>query len=417
VDDQAARFGDFDEVAIVGLVEQDWPARPRRNIFYGAGLLKALGWPPEKDRRSAADARFLDLLASARSRVVLSTFTLDDETLVTRSMQLDEVPRAGLSAAPMLVSSSQSEDVDGRVETWVDVRQARSPRDAGVFHGQLGPQASRAWSVSALETYLGCPFKFYAQHVLELQEEAEDEEVMDPRRQGLFVHDVFEKFFAEWQAAGYANITADNLDVARSRFTAVVEQALERLPDAEAGLERTRLLGSPAAAGLGEAVFRMEAERPTSIVGRLLEERLDGSIAIETSAGPRMIQLRGKVDRIDLLDDGTFRLIDYKLGWPPSRTNALQLPIYALRAEQQLAGRAGRIWRMGEAMYIAFKGPRRVVPLFSSASDREQALAKGQERLAATVDAIERGEFPPTPDDLFRCETCSFAAVCRKDYV
>ena len=26
-------------------------------------------------------------------------------------------------------------------------------------------------------------------------------------------------------------------------------------------------------------------------------------------------------------------------------------------------------------------------------------------------------EFPPSPDDVFRCDTCSFAAVCRKDYV
>ena len=44
-------------------------------------------------------------------------------------------------------------------------------------------------------------------------------------------------------------------------------------------------------------------------------------------------------------------------------------------------------------------------------------LAEAQQRLADTLDAIERGEFPPTPDDVYRCETCSFAAVCRKDYV
>jgi len=57
-------------------------------------------------------------------------------------------------------------------------------------------------SVSAIETYLDCPFKFFAQHVLKLEEEPEDEEVMDPRRQGQFVHDVFERFFAAWQNAG-----------------------------------------------------------------------------------------------------------------------------------------------------------------------------------------------------------------------
>src|SRR6185295_19285016 len=98
LDDQAARYGDFDDVTIVGLVETDWPDKPRRNIFYPPALLKSLGWPSEKDRRGAADARFLDLLASASRRTLISTFTLDDDALVTRSMQLDEVPRARLSS-------------------------------------------------------------------------------------------------------------------------------------------------------------------------------------------------------------------------------------------------------------------------------------------------------------------------------
>ena len=231
------------------------------------------------------------------------------------------------------------------------------------------------------------------------------------------LHDVFESFFRAWQGAGHHAITPQNLDVARELFTAVVERALERLPEAEAGLERTRLLGSPAAAGLGEAVFRMEAERPIAVVERLLERRLDGDILIATAQGPRTISLRGKADRIDLLADGTFRLIDYKLGWPPNRARALQLPIYSVCAEQQLATRDGPTWRLGEAMYLAFKGPKRVVPLFAKPADRAKVLAEAQQRLADTLDAIARGEFPPTPDDVYRCETCAFTAVCRKDYV
>jgi len=240
---------------------------------------------------------------------------------------------------------------------------------------------------------------------------------MDPRRQGRFVHSVFEQFFREWQASGGRAVTPANLDAARDLFAAVVDRALEQLPAAEAALERTRLLGSPAAAGLGEAVLRMEAERPTAVVERLLEERLDGAFEFVTSDGARSIALGGKADRLDLLDDGTFRLIDYKLGWPPNRARALQLPIYALCAEQKLASHNGRAWRLGEALYLAFKGPKRVVPLFTAAADREKLLADAQQRLADAVDAIARGEFPPAPDDVFRCETCSFAAVCRRDYV
>jgi RecB family exonuclease len=429
LDDQAARYGEFDNLTIVGLVEREWPDRPRRNIFYPPPLLKSLGWPSEQDRHAAAEARFQDLLESSSARVELSTFLLDDETIVSRSILLDDVSRAGLSTMPlndgpdvlmpdeMLALSRQAHGLmsaGGR--SWLDLRAGRTPHADRAFHGFTGERPPRTWSVSALETYVGCPFKFFAQHVLRLEEEPDDEEVMDPRRQGRFVHEVFEQFFKEWQAAGHGAITPSNLPAARALFVEVVDRALESVPEGEAALERTRLLGSPAAAGLGEAVFRMEAERPITVVTRLLEHTLDGAVEILTDAGPRTIALRGKADRLDLLADGTFRLIDYKLGWPPDRSKALQLPIYAISAEQHLRAHGHR-WTLGEAMYLAFKGPKRVVPLFSSDAARTEVLVRAQQRLADAVDAIGRGEFPPTPDDVYRCETCTFASVCRKDYV
>lgn len=417
LDDQAARYGEFDDVAIVGLIEHEWPERSRRNIFYAPGILKALGWPSEKDRRAASDARFVDLLGSASSRVELSTFLLEDEALVTRSLQLDEVSRARLSAVSRQPEPVPVPEPDTDVSPWAVLRRERSATADPRFHGFVGPGPRGPWSVSALETYLGCPFKFYAQHVLKLDEEPDDEEVMDPRRQGQFVHEVFERFFKAWQAAGHREVTAANLEAARTLFVQVVDHALDQLPEGEAALERTRLLGSPAAAGLGEAVFRMEIERTVPVVERLLEHSLGGRFTFPGPEGPREIELRGKADRVDLLADGTFRLVDYKLGWPPDRNRALQLPIYGACAEQRLAGYRGQHWTLAEAVYLAFKGPRRVVPLFQNERARDEVLAKAGERLVATVDAIGRGEFPPSPDDVFRCETCSFQSVCRKDYV
>jgi len=286
-----------------------------------------------------------------------------------------------------------------------------------VFHGAVGTRDSRPWSVSAIETYVNCPFRFFAQHVLRLEEEPDDEEVMDPRQQGILVHRVFEKFFGAWQDAGHRAVTAENLALAREMFASVVDRELESLPISEAGLERTRLLGSSAAAGLGEAVLRMEAERPVAVVERLLERRLEGEFTIETANGPRTMALKGKADRIDLLEDGTFRLIDYKLGWAPKGGKALQLPIYGICTEQRLAGHRGRDWRLGEAAYLAFKGPKRVVPLFSTTTDRAKVLAEAQQRLADAIDAIDGGEFPPTPEDVWHCDACSYGSVCRKDYV
>lgn len=429
LDDQAARYGDFDAITIVGLIDGEWPERPPRNIFYSFSLLKALGWPSERDWRAAAEARFLDLVESPAGEVTLSTITLDDDALVTMSPLVDEVPALGLSTVAIDARSTVRrfpdealslepfalDALDDGARHWANTRIGRSGRDDPAFHGRAGAPRSRPWSVSALETYLDCPFKFFAQRVLKLEEEPDDEEVMDAKQEGRFVHDVFEKFFAAWQAAGHRAVTPDNLDDARTVFTAVVEHCLRDLPQTEAALERTRLLGSSAAAGLGEAVLRMEAERPAGVVGRLLEHKLEGEFAFQTAEGERVIRLNGKADRIDLLTDGTFRVIDYKLGWPPHRARALQLAVYSLCAQQQFA-REGREMAFAEAAYLAFKGPKRVVPLFGP-GDRDRVLREAQQRLVDAIDAIDRGEFPPRPHDVYRCETCTYAAVCRKDYV
>ena len=434
VDDQAARYGSFDDVVIVGLIENDWPEPGIRNIFYPPALLKTLGWPSEQDRHAAAEARFIDLLGSAAHSTALSTFTLEDEAIVGRSALLDDVGRARLSAiAEDHVAAFPIFDADALLKEpiefeqlaapeareWASLRLRRPSADRPEFHGVAGPRKPRVWSVSGIETYLDCPFKFFARYVLQLDEEPEDEEVLDPRRQGQFVHAVFEDFFRAWQQGGRGGITPENLGEARQVFETVVDRQLERatFSEAEAGLERTRLLGSPAASGLGEAVFRMEAERPVPVIARLLEFSINGEMTVKTPDGVRTVALRGKADRLDLLDDGTFRLIDYKLGWPPDRSRALQLPLYALAAEQRLENFRGRRYVLGEAAYLAFKGPRRVVPLFTTPGQRAEVMSKAQERLTTALDAIGRGEYPPTPDDVYRCESCSFAAVCRKDYV
>jgi ATP-dependent helicase/nuclease subunit B len=431
MDAQAARYGSFDDIVIVGMIEGEWPERPRRNIFYPPGLLATLGWPSEKDRRRAATAAFVDLVRSPSQRVMLSTFTLDDEALVEPSVLVDDAARARLEialvepapAARVFLDEALSlepPDIDalgGAARGWASMRIARTPAADARYHGGAGTQAPRSWSVSAIETYLTCPFKFLAQYVLRLEEEPDDDEVMDPKEQGRFVHEVFERFFATWQERGHRAITPENLDAARALFAEIVEPLLARLPQAEAALERTRLLGSPVAAGLADIVFRMEAERPMEVVERLLEYKLEGEFEFAGPDGPRRIALGGVADRLDLLADGTIRLIDYKLSSAPQKSRALQLPIYGLCAEQRLQAYNGRSWTLGEAAYIAFRGPKRVHPLFTARADRDEVLHAAQEKLVGAVDAIESGRFPPTPNDVFLCGFCSFASVCRKDYV
>ena len=85
-------------------------------------------------------------------------------------------------------------------------------------------------------------------------------------------------------------------------------------------------------------------------------------------------------------------------------------------AQQSLEGRHGRSWTLGRAGYVAFREKNPFVALGTSTSLAE-AVGVGQERLLAAIDAIERGEFPPRPDEPFICTRCGYASVCRKDYV
>ena len=86
--------------------------------------------------------------------------------------------------------------------------------------------------------------------------------------------------------------------------------------------------------------------------------------------------LRGKADRIDLLEDNTFRIIDYKLSRAPERKHALQLPIYAVCTVQHLQKTRGQQWDPGQAGYIAFGQDRQFSPMLGRGMDKEATLAR-----------------------------------------
>jgi RecB family exonuclease len=126
--------------------------------------------------------------------------------------------------------------------------------------------------------------------------------------------------------------------------------------------------------------------------------------------------LRGTADRIDLFADGTFRLIDYKTGRAPERREALQLPVYTIAARERLRGYRGRDWEPADAGYVAFAQRDPFVSIVKKGSALRTEIAEGEARFLAAIEGIERGEFPPRPTDVIRCEWCGYPSVCRKDY-
>ena len=427
LDTRAAPFGRFREVFIVGLVDGEWPARSARSVFYPASVLGSLGWPSERNRFREARARFADLVRLARERVTLSAFALDDDARVAPSVLLEDL--AGMEPAvlrePALLpcvtaeealvhAAVRPEELPEPAGCWLALRQERPDRGEG-FRGLAGASRARTYAVSALERYLGCPFRYFARHELELGEEAVDEPVLSPRDRGRFLHGLLEAFYSTWQADGMLAVTLANQDQALRRFRELADEALCDLPPADRAVLRTWLLGSAAAPGVAEQIFQIEVGRPVDVVERLVELRLDGAYPLVDPSGRRTVSLRGAADRVDLLADGTFRVVDYKTDRAPRRDRALQLPVYARCAERRLDGYRRRRWRAGDAEYVAFGEPRLRVPLARRDLDRE--LAQGEARAAGALEQILRGNFPARPAERRLCTHCPYPTVCRKDYV
>jgi RecB family exonuclease len=426
LDSASAPFGNFEHVHCAGLVDGEWPERPRRNIFYSTGILRELGWPSERDRVDGARAAFADLLSSPISEVAVSAFLLEHDASVSLSPLIDEVeqrPSKRVEPIPNVLmfdyealtqDPAQTTAVRENAREWANFRIQARGRDDSRFRGSTGPHHPGAYSLSGLERYQDCPFKFFASDVLRLDEPPEDGGVLSPRARGRFIHELLQQFFAAWDARGERGITLGRLDAARALFVEVAEPLLARLPRSDSALERTRLFGSPLSVGIVDVVLSLEASRPGTVRERWLEYRLEGEFSLGGD-GSRQVPLRGVADRIDLLDGKRLRVIDYKTGSAPERSRALQVPVYALCAQERLAGRDGAPWTVEEALYISFAGKRSVVRV-ADAGDQEM-LATARERVFGLVDQINAGEFPPRPHDPMICSYCAYSSVCRKDYV
>ena len=422
VDADSAPFGEFDLVQLAGLVDGEWPDRPRRNIFYSAAILRELGWPADADRLEGIRASFTDLLRLPLRELAISTFALEHDSIVAPSILIDEIAGAasegsgaGLQTRPSTRPSDEGVVMSDAVRGWA-MRRLERPADS-IAGGQTSGHAAKAYSVSALERYQDCPFKFFASDVLQLDELPEDEGALSPRARGRFIHEVFQRFFEAWDRRGDGTITSDRLDDARAVFAETAEPLLANLAEADAALERTRLFGSAISVGIVDVVLGLEASRPVDVVERWLEYRLEGEFSLGAAEG-RPVPLRGVADRIDLLAGNRLRVIDYKSGYAPQSKRALQVPVYALCAQERLAEQRGGTWQVDEAAYVAFSGKRSLVPVIKAGKDdQDSVLADARTRLLDIVGGIERGEFPPRPYEPRICSYCAYPSVCRKDYV
>ena len=124
----------------------------------------------------------------ARRQVHLSTFELENDSIIGPSVFLEDADRLGFRTvvppprppSRMFVNEALASEpvepaaVEGEASAWLAVRTARSEATADRFHGTAASFKPAAYSVSSLERYLQCPFQFFSERVLRLEEDPEE---------------------------------------------------------------------------------------------------------------------------------------------------------------------------------------------------------------------------------------------------
>jgi ATP-dependent helicase/nuclease subunit B len=314
----------------------------------------------------------------------------------------------------------------------------------------------RSLSVTQLETYGRCPFRFFAERILQLNVPAELEEELTPLEKGSALHDALFEFYTARRTANQPSLAGckdEIFEEAIDELTRIVESKLSahEIPDAFWDLDRELLLGgSTRRRGLVREFLETERARQVETEPAYFEIAFGGSTGDIDKTDPLLSQrdpivlgtlrLRGKVDRVEI-GQGFFTIVDYKTGQvTPSLEEiragmSLQLPLYLRAMETLLASRhrtglvpaAGLYYRlrtpvkiipgMGLALYNrkAFTAPSNSRQIVKTSAEMQQVLDGAVSAAASYVQGMTEGMFPLTSTENVEsvCAFCDYKTSCR----
>ncbi len=287
-------------------------------------------------------------------------------------------------------------------------------------------RAERLWSASSLETWTGCPARWFVERLLRARDLDPDPE---PLARGGLAHaalrDTLEGLRARF---GSARLTPAHLDCARELLHEALARhardfplsvSPERIPGVRRRLEADLERYLEHAAGTA-SVERAVSDAPTGrAVGAASMERAVGAASTEHAAGtaskgrqqsplepaylelsfgfadglPALdlgegVQLRGRIDRIDIAPSGDAVVYDYKGSQAPPADRwvadgHLQMAIY-MRAAEQLLRRpvVGGFYQPLSSRDLRARG------VLCAEADLELDCVRGDEREQADVQAL-----------------------------
>ena len=314
----------------------------------------------------------------------------------------------------------------------------------GPYDGMICSEPLRRWiahtfapehwvfSPTQLESYLLCPFQFFARYVLGLiTVENSDELEPDYTESGRTIHAVLEHVHKiHPEPLRLATPTQSWKHALERELEREVRHRLEKhdppIHPVEAGLRRiyaerlvrqcrrylNQLEDYLARAGRGVRFEKVEA--------KFGERNIDGTLInplILGKASERVV-LQGTIDRIDVKREPdkptlSFRVLDYKSGHVPSlkevrEQGAVQLPLYALAVE-----RLGLLGTPAEVEDFGYWDVRRDGWRAIKVSDWGALRDSLEQFVLEAVARLRQGEFPVASRDPQCTAFCEYRNLCR----
>lgn len=319
-----ARALDADLVILAGLNEGSWPASPSpdpwlsRKMRLDAGLLL-----PE--RQIGLAAHDFEIAVGA-PRVVLSRARRDSDAETIPARWLNRLTNllGGLSETGGPEALAQ---MRARGALWLSRAEAletprmqlpRAPRPAPRPPVDARP---RELPVTAIKKLIRDPYAVYAERILRLRPLDPLRPEPDPRERGQVLHLIMERF-VRGRPVGEA------LAVSVARLLRIAEETIEQ----EVPWPSARRLWLARIGRIAEKFAADEADRAARGTPAVIEKK--GSVPLQNV----LFTLTAKPDRIDILEDGSAHIFDYKSGVPPKAPEVLhfdkQLLLEAAMAER-----------------------------------------------------------------------------------
>ena len=370
-----------------------------------------LGWPAPLEHKRAIDATEFDLAFLADA--------------LRRDAREDDVRGTGrylVDVNPSLARSLRAKYQRGRPGKFTSVDGYLEPSESARETLRAQRLSARAYSVTALEKYAGCPYRFYLNAILRLRPRDVIEPIthLDALTRGHIVHEAQFHVIGRLEEAGLVPVTPENLVEVMRLFEVVLDEvtdgfheqlapAIERIWQDELERIRIDLRGW----------IRREAEKTDGFVpyrreytfGMRPRGPADPSSTLDVAKLEGGLRLRGAIDLVEKRADGKVRVTDHKSGkvWMPESAilnggESLQPVLYTL-AYEALTGEQVESSRL---YYCTERGgyAQRVVHVDDKALE---VVAEFQRRLD---DIIDEGFFPASPQAKFGCRFCDYLPVC-----